>query len=106
VLQDLIFAQLMEARLKLQALEAKRKLVAQDYDHLLSEEKVSDADMVAYREKRTAADRVDNTRKAKVARMIAAPAPNPGLINAAVRHAFVDRSGSSSTAVHPKQHAV
>lgn len=68
----------MEAGLKLQALEVKRKLIAQDYDHLLPEEKASDAVMSAFREKRKATDHVDNTRKAKVARRIAAPAPIPG----------------------------
>ena len=102
----LFVARLMEAAVKLQALEIKRKLVAQDYDHLLSEEKVSAADLSAFREKRKATDRVDATRKAKVARMIAAPAPNPGLTNKSVRHASVVQGGSSNTAAPPQQYAV
>lgn len=65
----------MEAAAGLQELEIKRKMAAQDCNHLLPEEASPDADLLAYRAKRKATDHVDATRKAKVARMIGAPDP-------------------------------
>lgn len=61
------------------ALATTRKMVAQDFGHLLPQEKAPDADLSEFRAKRKATDRVDATRKAKVARMIGAPAPTLGL---------------------------
>ena len=71
-------AQTVEVDAKLRQLVVTRKMIAQEFGHLLPEEKVPDASMAEFQAQRSAADHVGNTRKAKVAQVIAAPVFSPG----------------------------